>query len=161
MGRVVAPYGVKGWLKVAPLSEAPETLLSHATWWMRRKDGEWHSFALESGRMHGNTLVAKLGELPDRETAAAFAGGDVGVARSALPAIAQNEVYWADLVGLSVVNREGELLGTVSAVREYGAHPVLQVQGDDRERLVPFVEAYVDGVDVAGGRIEVDWHKDY
>src|SRR4051812_4006261 len=99
MGRIAAPYGVKGWLKVLPLTEEPQTLLSHAQWWLRRKGGtDWQPFALESGRVHGATLLAEVLGLPDREAAAVFAGGDVGIARSALPAIAEDEVYWSDLV---------------------------------------------------------------
>jgi 16S rRNA processing protein RimM len=90
-----------------------------------------------------------------------YSGGDVGVARSALPAAADDEVYWADLVGLAVWNRQGEKLGTVTAVQEFGAHPVLLVAHDEGTRLIPFVEAHVDSVDLASGRIEVDWGKDY
>jgi 16S rRNA processing protein RimM len=64
-------------------------------------------------------------------------------------------------VGLAVVNRQGEPLGTVVEVQEFGAHPVLRVAGEGGTHLIPFVEAYVDAVDMAGGRIDVDWQKDY
>jgi len=168
MGRVVAPYGVKGWLKVVPSTAEQDTLLSHREWWLRpRGEGsEWRRFVLEEGRPHGNTLIARVAGLPDREAAAPYSGGDVGVARSALPAAADDEVYWADLVGLAVWNRQGEKLGTVAAVQEFGAHPVLRVQREEMRdegppMLIPFVEAYVDAVDLAAGRIEVDWGKDY
>jgi 16S rRNA processing protein RimM len=46
-------------------------------------------------------------------------------------------------------------------VQDFGAHPVLRVAGDGKARLIPFVAAYVDGVDLAAGRIDVDWQKDY
>ena len=79
-----------------------------------------------------------------------------------LPLADEGEVYWADLVGLSVVNRQGDVLGKVVAVQDYGAHPVLQVKADDGgTRLIPYVGAYVDSVDVPAGRVEVDWGKDY
>jgi 16S rRNA processing protein RimM len=164
MGRIVAPYGVKGWLKVVPSTAEQETLLSHGEWWLRPRGerGEWRRHLLEEGRTHGNTLIARVAGLEDREAAAAYSGGDVGVARSALPPAGSGEVYWADLVGLAVWNRQGERLGTVAAVQDFGAHPVLRVADDEgAARLIPFVEAYVDAVDVAGGRIEVDWGKDY
>jgi 16S rRNA processing protein RimM len=164
MGRIAAPYGVKGWLKVAPMTALPDTLLSHSQWWLRRpgSDAGWQPCALESGRMHGKMLVAQLHGLADREAAAAFAGGEVGVARSALPPVAANEYYWSDLVGLAVRNRQGESLGRVAQVQEYGAHPVLRVVDDTGgARLIPFVSAYVDAVDVAERRIDVDWQKDY
>ena len=163
MGRVVAPYGVKGWLKVAPETAELETLLSHKEWWLRARGerGEWRRYLFEEGRPHGSTLIARVAGLEDREAAAVYSGAEVGVARSALPAASDDEVYWADLVGLAVYNRQGEKLGTVAAVHEFGAHPVLRLERDEGPMLIPFVEAYVDAVDLAAGRIEVDWQKDY
>ena len=163
MGRIAAPYGVKGWVKVQPLTSEPETLLAHPQWWVRRREGAWQAHALESGRQHGATLLAQLSGLPDREAAAQLSGAEIGVPRSALPAAGENEYYWADLVGLSVVNREGVALGKVEVVQEFGAHPVLRVRSDDDARtlLIPFVAAYVDAVDVDGKRIDVDWQPDY
>jgi 16S rRNA processing protein RimM len=165
MGRVAAPYGVKGWLKVLPLTSEPETLLAHPQWWVRRRGGEgaWQAHTLESGRQHGATLLAQLSGLADREAAAVLAGADVGVPRSALPAAGEGEFYWADLVGLAVVNREGVTLGEVAAVDDFGAHPVLRVTQALRPgpMLIPFVAAYVDSVDLPGRRIEVDWQPDY
>jgi 16S rRNA processing protein RimM len=168
MGRIVAPYGVKGWLKVVPSTAEQDTLLSHKEWWLRPRGerSEWRRYVLEEGRPHGNTLIARVSGLGDREAAAPYAGGDVGVERSALPAAEEGEVYWADLVGLAVWNREGEKLGTVAAVQDFGAHPVLRVRneqaGDEGPpMLIPFVEAYVDAVDLEAGRIEVGWRKDY
>lgn len=163
MGRVAAPYGVKGWVKVLPLTAEPATLLSHAQWWVRRRgDTQWQVRALESGRQHGATLLAQLAGLADREAAAALAGADVGVPRTALPAPEEDEYYWADLTGLAVVNRQGVALGVVREVAEFGAHPVLRVEdGSGAQRLIPFVAAYVDGVDLPGKRIEVDWQPEY
>jgi len=164
MGRIAAPYGVKGWIKVLPLTSAPETLLTHAQWWVRKRGvgAVWQSHALETGKQHGATLLAQLSGLADREAAALLSGGEVGVPRTELPAARPGEVYFADLVGMMVTNRQGYALGRVAAVQEYGAHPVLRVPGDDGvERLIPFVGAYVDAVDTEARRIDVDWQPDY
>ena len=67
--------------------------------------------------------------LASREDAAAYAGGEVGVPRGALPAAAADEIYVADLVGLAVVNVQGDPLGQVMEVQEFGAHPVLRLIG--------------------------------
>ena len=93
----------------------------------------------------------------------AWRGALIGVPRSELPAAAEGEVYLADLVGLDVVNREGQALGVVVAVDDFGAHPVLRVRADGggRERLIPFVAAHVDEVDLASKRIGVDWGGDF
>lgn len=164
MGRVAAPYGVHGWVKVLPLTAAPETLLAHRQWWIRKRGGEgpWQSHDLESGKQHGATLLAQLSGLTDREAAAHLSGADIGVPRAALPALGENELYWADLVGLDVVNRQGVKLGRVVGVEDFGAHPILRVTGEDGvPRLIPFVAAYVDGVDTAQRRVDVDWQPDY
>jgi 16S rRNA processing protein RimM len=172
MGRIAAPYGVKGWIKVLPLTAETETLLGYSQWWVRRRGSEtWQAHAVASGRRHGATLLAQIDGPVDREAAALLTGADIGVPRDELPAVGPGEFYWADLVGLDVVNRQDVLLGKVEAVQDFGAHPVLRVvaagQGDagagaaSTLRLIPFVPAYVDGVDVAAGRIVVDWQPDY
>jgi len=163
MGRVVAPYGVKGWLKVLPSTAERETMLSHKEWWLRPRGerDEWRRCTLEEGRPHGSALIVRIAGLADREAAAMYSGGDVGIARSALPAAPAGEVYWADLLGLAVWNRQGESLGTVAAVQDFGAHPILRVEHGEGTRLIPYVDAYVDAVDLDARRIEVDWQKDY
>jgi len=163
MGRIAAPYGVKGWLKVLPSTAEHEALLGYPEWYLRKRGtaAGWEKVELGEGRTHGNTLLVRVAGLDNREVAAAYAGGEVGVPRAALPAAEGDEVYIADLVGLTVVNRAGEPLGEVVEVQEFGAHPVLRIVGEGGTCLVPFVEAYVDAVDVPGGRLEVDWQKDY
>lgn len=163
MGRIAAPYGVKGWLKILPSTGEHEALLAYPDWWLRRRDERagWQRFELAEGRTHANTLIVRLAGIDDREAAAAFSGGEVGVGRDKLPQADADEIYVADLVGLVAVNRQGESLGRVMEVQEFGAHPVLRIVGEAGTHLVPFVPAYVEAVDVPGGRIEVDWQKDY
>ena len=84
----------------------------------------------------------------------------VAISREAFPEAASGEFYWADLVGLKVVNTAGVELGAVSRVFETGANDVLVVEGE-RERLLPFIETVVRQVDIAGGSITVDWEADY
>jgi 16S rRNA processing protein RimM len=96
-----------------------------------------------------------------REAAQTLRGFVVGVPRAALPKAAPDEHYWGDLIGLVVVNRAAQTLGHVVAVLDTGAHPVLRIQGDGGERLIPLVDAYVDAIEPAAGRIVVDWREDY
>ena len=169
MGRVIAPYGVKGWVKVHAYTEDRTTLLDYAAWWIRPRAGSavgsggWREYGVETSREHGATLIAQLVGIGDREAAATLKGADIGVPRAALPAAEGNEIYYTDLVGLEVMNRQGVRLGIVATVQDFGAHPVLCVadEGTASERMIPFVAAYVDGVDVAAGRIDVDWQLDY
>jgi 16S rRNA processing protein RimM len=86
------------------------------------------------------------------------------VCSSRVPTPAEGEFYWVDLIGLTVLNRDGSALGTVVGLIETGPHCVLRVdpgQPEAQEVLIPFVDAYVDAVDMAARRITVDWHSDY
>ena len=166
LGEVIASYGVRGWLKVRPYTAFPEALLGHATWWLKPVRGpDWRECTKRDGRMHSGTLLVELSGVTTREAALAMKGSLVGVPRTALPAAGAGELYWDDLTGLSVINRAGILLGTVSGMTEHGAHPLLRVArpagAPGPERLIPFVPAIVDRVDVGAGRIEVDWGEDY
>jgi 16S rRNA processing protein RimM len=164
MGRVIGAYGVRGWVKITPLSGDPAALLGHRSWWLRRPAEEsWRAARMLQARMQGATLVAELEGVATREEAAAQRGTEVAVERSALPAAGPDEVYVGDLVGLAVVNRQGVALGTVKLVQDYGAHPVLHLAAGAgaKDRLVPFVPAYVDRVDLEARRIEVDWPEEY
>jgi 16S rRNA processing protein RimM len=166
LGDVVGSFGVRGWLKVRPFSEAPETLLGYATWWLKpARGGEWREFERFDGRMHSGTVLAGLRGVETREAALALKGCEVGVPRAAMPAAPAGEIFLEDLTGLTVVNRAGVVLGEVRGVAEHGAHPLLRVAplpaAPGVERLIPYVPAIVDRVDVDAGTIEVDWGEDF
>ena len=159
MGRVIAPYGVKGWIKVQPFTQEQRGLLDYPAWRLGH-DGAWQSWSVETAKVHADTVVAKLAGIVDREQAAALRGLQVAVSRGEFPQLQSGEFYWADLIGLVVVNAAGVTLGTVSRVLETGANDVLAVTGD-RERLLPFVGPVIRQVDIDRGVIAVDWDADY
>jgi len=160
MGRVLAPFGIRGWLKVRSETDEPQALLSYRTWRLETAQG-WRDYQVEEGRAHGGSgLIAKLEGVDDRDRAAELRNSAITVARSALPPAGEGEYYWADLIGLSVTNREGVPLGVVEEIFATGANDVLVVRGE-RERLIPFVQAVVVTVDLAAARLEVDWGADY
>jgi len=162
MGRVLAPYGVNGWIKARAFTVAPETLIAYRTWWLGRDDGDWQELAVLEARKHGQSVLAQLEGVSQREDASMWQGASIGVPRSALPQLAPDEVYLADLIGLTVTSREGVTLGSVAGFMETGAHAVLRVVDAGRsERLIPLVAAYVDAIELDAGRIVVDWHADY
>jgi len=168
MGQVVGAYGVQGWVHIRLFAEDAESLLIQDRWWLAPADtpeerpGAWRTVEVLAARAHGNALVAQLAGAPDREAAARMRGTLIAVPKDSLPAAAKDEYYWADLEGLAVVSRHGEPLGRVTGLLETGAHDVLRVAGaDGKERLIPFVAAYVGKVDLAAGNIVVDWELDY
>jgi 16S rRNA processing protein RimM len=160
MGRVSGAFGVRGWLKVRSDCEPVEQLLKYLPWQMKTGTG-WRSHVLVDGKIHGQGLVAKLEDIDDRDQARELAGADIAVDRSQLPALAEDEYYWNDLIGLGVVTRDGQELGRVSGLMQTGTNDVLVVSGE-RERLIPFIrEQVVLAVDAEARRIEVDWDPDF
>lgn len=159
MGRIAAPFGVRGWVKVQTFTEQLDGLLDFPVWHLGR-GGQWREVAVLEADVHSKGLAVRLDGCNDRDAAAALKGLDVAVPREALPAAAENEYYWSDLIGLTVVNAQGETLGKVADVLETGANDVLVVEGE-RERLIPFVAQVVLEVDLAAARINVEWGADY
>jgi len=160
MGRVGAPFGVKGWVKITPFTESPAALVRYRRVWIGRQD-EWREVAVEEAAVHGTSVVARLAGCDDRDAAARLRGAELAVPRAALPAAAPGEYYWADLVGLDVVNAAGEPLGKVQGLFSTGANDVMRVGEGKTERLLPFVATVVRKVDLAAHRIEVDWGLDW
>jgi 16S rRNA processing protein RimM len=159
MGRVMAPFGVRGRLKIQPYTAQAGNLGHYATWWIGR-DGDWRLHAVTGTEVHGKGLIAELDGCDDREMAAGFSGLNVAVPRAALPQTAENEFYWTDMIGLDVVNGEGLALGRVTDILRTGANDVLVTLGE-RERMIPFIADVIRAVDPDAGVIRVDWDADY
>lgn len=171
VGRVVGAWGIQGGIRVKPFAADPQALFSSKRWFLEppetvvRPGAAWPPVLhVIRAREQGDSVVATAQELPDRTAAEALKGARIFVSRASFPTPEEGEHYWVDLIGLTVVNRAGLVLGTVEGLIETGPHCVLTVRGGDpeaTETLIPFVDAYVDRVDTAAGRIEVDWSPDY
>jgi 16S rRNA processing protein RimM len=176
VGRIVDAFGVKGWIKVEPYSSDPQALFSSRRWFLeappqRQPDRAEPRAAvppvlhIAEARDHGDMVIARTSEVADRDAARALRGARVYVSRASFPTADPDEFYWVDLIGLQVVNRQGESLGTVAGLFDTGPHSVLRVvpaaPGETQERLIPFVAAYVDDVSFEERRITVDWGLDY
>jgi len=160
MGRVTAPFGVKGWVRIAPFTATPAALTRYSRWWIGGP-GRWEEVEVAEAAAHGAVMVARLAACADRDAAALLNGREVAVPRDALPDAGPDEYYWADLLGLDVVNAQGEALGKVSSLFSTGVHDVMRVGEGKHERLLPFVATVVRKVDLARRRIEVDWGLDW
>jgi 16S rRNA processing protein RimM len=175
VGRVLGAWGVKGGLKVKAFAADPQALFSTKRWFLAapetagpRPEGTAFKWPLllrvEQSREQADAVVATVEDLVDRDVAEALKGARLFVSRQAFPTPDDGEYYWVDLIGLAVANREGVALGSVVGLIETGPHCVLRVQGADAaepEVLIPFVDAYVDAVDMPGRRITVDWQPNY
>ncbi len=180
VGRIVDAWGLKGWIKVQPFAADPQALFSSRRWFIlpSEKVGPARPAAgtipsllkITQAKDHGDVVVALAQEVPDRTAAEAMRGARVFIGRASFPTVGPDEFYWIDLLGLNVVNRQGEALGTVAGLIDTGPHSVLRVAPDavptgvsaqEAERLIPFVGAYVDAVSLEQRLITVDWGLDY
>ena len=167
VGYVSGAFGIHGWVKVHPYSRDAAALLSSKTWWIDRPD--WRVIARSEAKLHGDDVVARLEGVNDRNAAEAMKGTTVKISRKQFPPVAEGEFYWIDLLGLQVVNLQGDILGVVRDLMDNGAHPILRVAAADipeaelhkHEKLIPFVEHFVKEVDQAGKKIHVEWGSDY
>lgn len=165
LGRISGPYGLHGWVKLNAYGDDFDALGTMPQWWLGLDDqGEqWTPHALQELKHHGKGWIVKFAEVDDRIASEAIAGRYIAAPREALPKTATNEFYWADLVGLDVVNTQGECLGKVTKLLSSGAHEVLCVsdgEGEEmQERLLPFVAQVVKSVDAA--TIQVEWGADW
>lgn len=160
VGRITGVYGVRGWLKIFSDTDPRENILRYRPWRIRQ-DGEWRTVQVDGGRVHGKGLVAHVVGYDTPEHARTLMGAEIAVAREQLPPLGPDEYYWADLIGLRVVTREGIELGRVSQLMETGANDVLVIKGE-RERLIPFTPGHaVAAVDLAAGEIRVDWDPEF
>jgi len=152
---------VQGWVKIYSDTQPRENILSYKPLYLKQ-NGEWLEWELERGRSHGNTVVAKLSGCNDRESARLLMGSDIAVKRSQFAdSMKSGEYYWTDLKGLTVISKEGAVLGQVDHLFETGSNDVLVVKGE-RERLVPYIwQQVVLEVDLPKGQMIVDWDMDF
>jgi 16S rRNA processing protein RimM len=165
MGRVVAPYGVFGWLKIVPDTEEFDGLLDYKTWWIG-KDDDWRELKVKEAKTHNDVLVVKLQGIDDRDAAVACKGKQIAVPRALLPKLENEEYYWSDLIGLSVKNLQDVDFGKVSDVFATGANDVLVVKDVAKsesgiERLIPYIAQVILEVDIAAKTMLVDWDADF
>lgn len=152
LGRVAGSYGVRGWIRV----ERPEQALARCgRWWIGGRE-----YAVVETKAHSGALLARLAGIDSPEVARELKGATVAVERGALPDPGEGHYYLGDLVGLEVVNGQGVALGTVKKFFTNGAQDVMELAGD-RTRLLPWVPTVVKQVDLAAGRIEVEWEADW
>jgi len=175
MGRIVAPYGVFGWLKVVPDTEAFDGLFDYDNWWLGKGD-DWREMVVETAKVHNDVIVVKLKGIDDRDAALACKGKQIAVPRDQLPEADENEYYWSDLIGLRVKNKQDVDFGLIVDVFETGANDVIVVKQDDikqaatdkaavkekpQERLLPFTADVVLEVDIKAKTMLVDWDADF
>lgn len=155
MGRVAGSYGLRGWVKVVPGGGASQALADATQWWIGDK-----AYKVVA-KVHGSTVVAQLNGVATREEALALKGSAVSVRRETLADPGEGHYYHADLLGLEVVNEQGEVLGLIKRLFTNGAQDVMEVSGEGKTRLLPWVPTVVKQVDLSEKKVRVEWPADW
>jgi 16S rRNA processing protein RimM len=159
VGKIGAPYGVKGWVKINSFTQNAENIFGYEPW----KLGANQMVKVDQWRFHNKALVAKLVGVDTREDAELIKNLDISISASQLPEL-ENDFYWKDLIGMQVVTDKGYDLGNVKELFETGSNDVMMVKAKpndafgQKERLLPFIyDQVVLEVDKQGNTIKVDW----
>lgn len=159
MGRLSAPYGVKGWLRVQSYASS-SSIIDYPIWWVKF-DSHWVALELASVRAHQNDFVAKFIGFDDRDQVAKLKGVEFGVERQRLPTLEHDEYYWHELIGFAVINTSGETFGVIDHLFDSGAQAVVVTRDEERERLIPWVDHIIKQIDPESRVLTVDWGLDY
>jgi len=165
LGKIMAACGLHGEVRVFPFADDPLGWSQLPYWWIGHEGDApqlWCRTRLLTCKLRNDLLVARLASVTDRTAAEAMRGVLVGVPRAALPPTATDEYYWADLLGLTVLNTREQSLGRILGMIETPANTVLRVgDGESTERLLPFVATVVLDVDLAARQVRVEWEMDW
>jgi 16S rRNA processing protein RimM len=154
VAQIGGPHGVRGEVKLKSFTADPLAVKDYGP--LTSEDGT-ATFVIEAVRRAKDHLVARLAGVGDRDAAARLARIKLFVARTRLPPAAAGEFYHADLIGLSAVSADGSEIGTVVAIHDFGAGDILELRptGGGATIMLPFTDACVPKIDLAGGRVTV------
>jgi len=159
LGKFGAAYGVRGWLHLISYTDPIDNLFEHTEWHVKHR-GQWEILHIENGKAHGKGLVVKIKEINDRELAREYTNDKISIPREALPELSDDEHYWQDLVGATVVTENGIGLGIVKELIATGSNDVFVVVGE-RERLIPYTKDVVVKIDATKNEIIVNWDPEF
>ncbi len=154
LGRIAGAHGIRGEVIIHSYAEVPEDIGAYGA--LTARDGQ-RTFHIEWARASSKGVVARLKGVRDRNAAEALKGTELYVRRNQLPEPEAGEFYVNDLIGMEAVDTNGQKIGTVIAAPDFGAGPLLEIRKPQSTQtdLIPFTDAYVPEVDLAGRRVVV------
>ena len=154
VAQIGGAHGIRGEVKLKSFTADPMAVKDYGV--LTSEDGSAH-FTIEALRPAKDHLVARFRGVDDRNAAERLTNIKLFIPRERLPPPAPDEFYHADLVGLAAVTGDGTEFGTVVAIHDFGAGVILELRpsAGDATILLPFTDAFVPTIDIAGGRIVV------
>ncbi|MGO4894050.1 ribosome maturation factor RimM [Flavobacterium sp. W21_SRS_FM6] len=163
VGKIGAPYGVKGWVKITTYTHEQDGVFAYSPWLLGQGQ-ELKEYVVDQWRTHNKGLVAKLVGVETRDDAESIKNLEISIKAQQLPQLADDDFYWRELVGMQVVTEQGYSLGVVKELFETGANDVMLIKANlndafgQKERMVPYLlDQVVKQVDREVKTIKVDW----
>ena len=160
VGRFGRPHGIKGFVSVYSFTEPNDNILSYSDWHVFL-NSQWQAIKLLSVEVHNKAIVAQIEGFPERESVARLTNVEIAIRKEQLAILASGEYYWHQLVGMKVINQQGQEFGQVVEVMPTGSNDVLVVQGEKRH-LIPYLPGqFIIEINDESQTIIVDWEMDF
>lgn len=160
IGRFGRPHGIKGLVTVHSFTDPRDNILSYSDW-HAFLNANWQPVKLLSAHVHNKTIVAQIEGFPERESVALLTNIEIAINKNQLPPLESGEYYWHQLIGMTVINQQGQLFGKVSEVMPTGSNDVLVVQGE-KKHLIPYLlDQFIININDNTQTITVDWDMDF
>ena len=162
IAKIGSTYNLVGELRLFPIASSIETILSYGAWYIKPSgNDDWCLLSDENVYRRSGKVYIKLKGVDNVVSAKKFINALIAVPSDKLPALTNGEIYWKDLIGLSVYNVSGDSFGIVTDIMETGNNEVLVCRKDEEEYLIPYIHDYVLEENIADKKILVDWQDDY
>lgn len=154
IGEIIKPHGIKGEVKVRPITDFPQRFKKLQEVLLVDPKGTKETFKVKKANVQGTEIILALDEVNTRDEAEKLRGMAIKIQRSEVPPLEEGHYYYFELEGMEVYE-EDNFLGTLTQVIETGANDVYLVKGPQGEICVPALKAVVKKVDVPGKRMDV------
>ncbi|HHF7373565.1 ribosome maturation factor RimM [Legionella bozemanae] len=160
IARFGRPHGVKGFVTVHSFTEPRDNVLKYADW-HAFINNKWQPIKLLRAEAQNKAIIVQIEGYPEREHVAHLTNIEIAVQQEQLEKLEPGEYYWHQLIGMNVINQQGELFGKVIEIIPTGANDVLVVEGSKRH-LIPYLPSkFILDIDTKQQIITVDWDMDF
>lgn len=164
IGKIKRAYGVRGWVKIVSFTDKSENIFCYAPWLVFLKN-QWKLIRLECWKSIKEKYIVKISGVSNREMAMLLTNSNLIIGETQLPFLCNNEYYWKDIIGCTVITVQGNDLGCVDYIIETIAHDVLVVKlfkqnfVKTKNCLIPFIyNRIIKNVNLIKNVIVVDWN---
>ncbi len=155
-GKVLKPHGLSGEVKVLPFSGDTGSFKNFSSLYISKVNNNPPKYSISRSRNHKNTVIVKLDSIDSIDDAEPLKGLTVFIDKRELPEKDDDEYYWFELIGLEVLDSDNNKIGKVKEIIDNTAQPILVIQNDSEEYLVPLVDKYVEVIDLENSKIIVN-----